>query len=58
MKRTLACRLGIHKWAVRRDPGVKPYVACTRCQKAKLLDVNLENVAGQTEGKMFSPYDK
>lgn len=51
MKRTIACRLGIHKWIVRRDPGIKPYVACKRCQKAKLIDLSPEGVASGPEGK-------
>ena len=55
MKRTLACRVGLHKWGVRRDPGVPPYVACRRCHKAKMVDTRPGGGAG---ADMLSPYKK
>ena len=58
MKRTGLCRIGLHKWAVRRDPDVKPYVACKRCNKEKMVDLRPETMAGGAEGKMFSSFDK
>ena len=44
MKRPIACRLGIHKWVVRKDPGIEPYAACKRCQKARLVDLGPKDV--------------
>ena len=58
MKRTGLCRIGLHKWVVRHDPDVKPYVACRRCLKEKLVDLRPETMAGGAEGKMFSPFGK
>ncbi|KRF07863.1 hypothetical protein ASG88_03415 [Nocardioides sp. Soil777] len=57
MKRTFACRIGLHTWRVRRDPGVAPYVACRRCHKAKMVDTRPENIAG-AGADMLSPYKK
>lgn len=52
--RKLACILVSHKWVVRRDPGVKPYVVCKRCQRTKLIDFSPDGVASG----LFTPYDK
>lgn|GEM_PF-6748011 len=46
MKRTLLCRLGVHKWKVVREPGVKPFAACVRCEKERVLDFSPEGIAG------------
>ena len=39
-------------------PDVKPYVACKRCNKEKMVDLRPETMAGGAEGRMFSPFDK
>ena len=46
-RRHVLCRVGLHKWVVHREPPVKPYVWCDRCEKAKMVDTRPENVAGQ-----------
>ena len=39
MRKPLRCRLGIHKWVVRREPDVAPYHECTRCSKVRSNDL-------------------
>ena len=58
MARPGLCRIGLHKWGVRRDPDVRPYVACQRCMKAKTLDTRPESLAGGAFGEMLSPYGR
>ena len=40
------CRLGIHKWVVRREPDVEPYFECARCSKVKVTELPLGLGAG------------
>ena len=54
MKRSLRCRVGVHSWTVRRDPGIEPYLACRRCGKAKLVDLRIGKVAEGTSDIMSS----
>ena len=39
--KSLRCRFAIHRWVVRREPGIAPYHECARCGKAKVVDLNL-----------------
>ena len=45
------CRVGIHKWVVRREPDIPPYVACAKCDKTKLVDTRPEHIAGATRSE-------
>ncbi|WP_107771292.1 hypothetical protein [Nocardioides sediminis] len=57
MERSLRCRVGVHTWKVRREPGVEPYLACRRCGKAKLVDLRGGTVARGTSD-MIEGYRK
>lgn len=35
----IRCRLGVHKWVVRREPDVDPYIACARCSKVRVTEL-------------------
>jgi hypothetical protein len=41
MKKPFRCRLGIHKWVVRREPDVAPYHECARCEKVRITEPRL-----------------
>lgn len=33
------CRVGMHKWVVRREPDREPYFECARCSKVQVTEV-------------------
>jgi hypothetical protein len=33
------CRLGIHKWVLRREPDTEPYFECARCSKVRVTEL-------------------
>jgi hypothetical protein len=40
------CRLGLHRWAVKREPDVEPYFECTRCAKVQVTEAGPINLSG------------
>jgi len=40
------CRLGIHKWVVRREPDVEPYFECARCSKVHVTEAHPIDLGG------------
>jgi hypothetical protein len=42
----LRCRLGMHKWVVRREPDVEPYFECARCSKVQVTALPMIGMGG------------
>ena len=40
------CRLGIHKWVVRREPDTEPYFECARCSKVQVTELPMIGMGG------------
>lgn len=45
-ERPLRCRVGMHKWVVRREPGVTPFHQCVRCGKVRSDDIPAGHLGG------------
>lgn len=40
------CRIGIHRWVVRREPDVPPYHECARCSKVQVVEQKMIGMGG------------